>query len=188
VIFYVCFIVEKFQHQLVVKYHQLKMNGVFNMLELCIILLVIGILAIVLELIMPGFDSFVSGIIGILALVASAVLAVIFVPGGWFFVVINTTVLGLAVFFLLTFIKRKQFHGRIILTENLSEDLPVIDLTGLVGKEGKTVTILRPYGEADFNGVRVEVCASASMIERGARVKVVETQANKVIVSEVDGN
>ncbi|MCL1884035.1 MAG: hypothetical protein FWF81_09830 [Defluviitaleaceae bacterium] len=158
------------------------------MLELCIILLVIGILAIVLELIMPGFDSFISGIIGILALIASAILAVIYVPGGWFFVVVNTTVLALAVFFLLAFIKRKQFHGRIILSENLSEDLPAIDLSGLVGKEGKTMTKLRPYGEADFNGVRVEVCAKDSLIERGVRVKVIETQANKVIVGIVDGN
>lgn len=158
------------------------------MLELCIILLVVGILAIVLELIMPGFDSFISGIIGILALVASAVLAVIYVPGGWFFVGINSTILALSVFFLLAFIRRRQFHGKIILTENLSEDLPVIDLSGLVGKEGKTMTILRPYGEADFNGVRVEVCAADSMIERGARVKVIETQANKVIVAEIDGN
>ncbi|MCL1862794.1 MAG: hypothetical protein FWF78_04420 [Defluviitaleaceae bacterium] len=158
------------------------------MLELCIILLVIGIMAIVLELILPGFDSFVSGIVGILALVASAVLAVIYVPGGWFFVVLNSIVLGLSVFFLLTFIKRKQFHGRIMLSESLSEDLPVIDLSSLVGKEGKTTTILRPYGEADFNGVKVEVCASDSMIERGAYVRVVETKANKVVVALIDGN
>jgi membrane-bound serine protease (ClpP class) len=158
------------------------------MLELCIVLLVIGILAIVLELIMPGFDSFISGIIGISALVASAVLAVIFVPGGWFFVVINTAVLITAIGFLLTFIRRKQFHGKIILTENLADDLPNIDLSGLVGKEGKTVTILRPYGEADFNGVRVEVCSNDSLVERGVNVRVIETQANKVIVEVVNAN
>ena len=157
------------------------------MLELCIILLIVGILAIVLELIMPGFDSFISGIIGILALVASAVLAVVFLDA-WFFVGVNSTILALSVFFLLAFIKRRQFHGKIILNENLSEDLPMIDLSGLVGKEGKAMTVLRPYGEADFNGVRVEVCASDTMIERGARVKVTETQANKVVVVLVDGN
>lgn len=158
------------------------------MQQLVVILLVVGILAMVLELLMPGFDSFVSGIVGILALVASAVLAVIFVDGGWFFVAVNATVLGLAVFFLFAIIKRGQLHGKIIHNEALPENLPQIDLSGLVGKEGKTMTILRPYGEADFNGVRVEVCSADAMIDRGARVKVVETQANKVVVALVDGN
>ena len=158
------------------------------MLQLCIFLLIVGVLAILLELLMPGFDGFISGIVGVLALVASAILAVIFVPGGWFLVAINLGVLGLATAVLFTYIKRKQLQGKIILSDALAEDLPPIDFAGLVGKEGKAVTLLRPYGEADFNGIRVEVSSNGTMIERGSRVRVVETQANKVIVSLVDGN
>ena len=156
------------------------------MINICIFLLVVGILAIVLEMLMPGFDAFISGIVGILALVASAVLAVI--AGYWFLVALTVVTLGILVFLLFTFIKRKQFHGKIMLTENLSEDLPEIDLSSLVGKEGKTMTSLRPYGEADFNGVRVEVCSEGSMIERGAKIVVIETHANKVIVKELNSN
>ena len=155
---------------------------------LSIILLVVGVLAILLELLMPGFDGFVSGIVGILALVASAVLAIIFVPGGWFLVGINLAVLGTATAIFFTYIKKKQLQGKIILSDALAEDLPIIDFAGLVGKEGKAVTLLRPYGEADFNGIRVEVSTNGTMIERGARIRVVETQASKVIVSLVDGN
>jgi len=155
-------------------------------INICIFLLVVGILAIVLEMLMPGFDAFISGIVGILALVASAVLAVI--AGYWFLVALTVVTLGILVFLLFTFIKRKQFHGKIMLTENLSEDLPEIDLSSLVGKEGKTMTSLRPYGEADFNGVRVEVCSEGSMIERGAKIVVIETHANKVIVKELNSN
>jgi len=70
----------------------------------------------------------------------------------------------------------------------LAEDLPPLDLASLVGKEGKTMTLLRPYGEVDFNGVRIEVSSNGPMIERGSRVRVIETQANKVVVSLVDGN
>jgi len=155
------------------------------MLELCIILLVVGILAIFLEIIMPGFDSFVSGIIGILALVASAVLAVVFLDA-WFFVFVNSLILAFLLTFLIVFIKRKQFHGKIILNENLSEDEEAIDLSALVGREGVAVTALRPYGEADFGGgVRVEVCAPEAIVARGAKVRVVETLANKVVVAEV---
>ena len=158
------------------------------MLQLSIILLVVGVLAILLELLMPGFDGFISGIVGILALVASAILAVLFVPWGLFLVGVNLTVLFLGCYFLYKFIRRNQVNGRIILSENLAEDLPMLDLASLIGKEGKTVTLLRPYGEVDFNGLRVEVCSNGQMIDRGAIVKVVETQANKVVVSLVDGN
>jgi len=158
------------------------------MLQLCIFLLVVGVLAILLEIIMPGFDSFISGIIGVLALVASAVLAVLFVPGGLILVGMNLTILFLGCYFMYSYIRRKQFHGKIILSDTLAEDLPPLDVSSLLGKEGKTITLLRPYGEVDFNGVRVEVSSSGPMIERGARVKVVETHANKVVVNLVDGN
>ena len=158
------------------------------MLQLCIILLVVGVLAILLEILMPGFDGFISGVVGILALVASAILAVIYVPGGWILVGINLAVIGVSTLILFSYIKRKQLQGKIILAEALAEDLPAIDYAGLVGKEGKAVTLLRPYGEADFNGIRVEVSSGGTMIERGARIRVTETQANKVIVSQIDGN
>ena len=158
------------------------------MFALCVLLLVVGVLAILLELLMPGFDGFVSGIVGVLALVASAILAVIFIPGAWFFVLINLVVLVVAVGAFYSLIKRKQLHGKIILSDALDVDLPAIDLSSLIGKEGKTMTLLRPYGEADFNGVRVEVSSDGSLVERGVKVKVVEAQPGKVIVSVVDGN
>jgi membrane-bound serine protease (ClpP class) len=158
------------------------------MLQLCVFLLIVGVLAILLEILMPGFDGFISGLIGILALVASAILAVLFVPGGWFLVGINLAVLGVSTLVLFSYIRSKQLQGKIILSDALAEDLPTIDYAGLVGKEGKTVTLLRPYGEADFNGIRVEVSSNGTMIERGSRVRVTETQANKVIVSLIDGN
>ena len=158
------------------------------MATLSIILLIVGVLAILIELMIPGFDGFVSGIVGILALVASAVIAVIYVDGAWLLVGLNLGIIAFSAAVLFSFIKRKQLQGKIILNEALAEDPPAVDFAGLVGKEGKAVTALRPYGEVDFNGIRVEVSSNGLMIERGARVRVVETQANKVIVSLVDGN
>ena len=158
------------------------------MLQLCIVLLVIGILALVLELIMPGYDGFIGAVIGVAALVASAILAVMFVPGGWWFVGISATVLVVCSYFGWMYIRRGQLHGKMVLSEALGEDLPRVDFASLVGKEGKTVTLLRPSGEVDFNGLRVEVTTNGQMVERGTLVKVVEAQGNKVIVSVVNGN
>ena len=158
------------------------------MLQLCIILLVIGILALVLELIMPGYDGFIGAIVGIAALVVSSVLAVLFVPWGWFFVGVSATVLVVCAFFAYQYIRRGQLHGRVLLSEALAEDLPRVDYSSLLGKEGRAVTLLRPGGEVDFNGIRVEVTTGSQMVERGTLVRVVEAQANKVVVSVVNGN
>jgi len=158
------------------------------MLQLCIILLVVGILALALELIMPGYDGFIGAVVGVAALIASAVLAVLFVNGGWWFVGINISVLLLCGAILFSYIRRGQLHGKVVLSDALAEDLPRIDYASLLGKEGKTITLLRPSGEVDFNGTRVEVTTGGGMVERGALVKVVDVQANKVLVSAVNSN
>jgi len=158
------------------------------MLQLCIVLVVIGVLALVLELIMPGYDGFIGAVIGVVALAVSAILAVMFVPGGWWFVGINVTVLLLCGYFVWMYVRRGQLHGKMVLSEALKEDLPQVDFTSLVGKEGKTITLLRPSGEVDFNGLRVEATTNGKMVERGTLVKVIEAQGNKVVVSVVNGN
>jgi len=158
------------------------------MLQLCIVLLVVGILALVLELVMPGYDGFIGAIVGIAALVASSVLAVLFVPWGWFFVGISVTVLAICAFFAYQYMRRGQLHGKVLLSDSLAEDVPRIDYASLLGKEGKTVTLLRPGGEVDFNGTRVEVTTNDQMVERGTMVRVVEAHSNKVVVSVVNGN
>ena len=155
---------------------------------LCVTLLVIGVLAIMLELLMSGSDGFISGIIGILALVASAVVAFFTIPFAWIFIAINLSVLGVACGFFFSLMRKKQIHGKIILSENLIETLPDVDYQGLLHKEGKTATILRPYGEADFNGIRVEVSSGGAVIEVGTRVKVVDVQASKVVVEPIGKN
>jgi len=158
------------------------------MLQLCIILLVVGLLALVLEIIMPGYDGFIGAVVGVLALIASAILAVVFVPHGWIFVAVNLSVLAVCVYFAMMYIKRQQLNGKLILSEALADDLPGLDYEGLVGKEGKTVTALRPSGEVDFNGTRVEVTTGGTMVNRGALVKVVEASTGRVVVSVVNGN
>ena len=153
-----------------------------------IFLLVVGVLAILLELIMMGSDGFASGIVGVLAIVAAAVLAIVNFPHAWIFVAIGLAFFALMMGLFFSFIRRKQLQGSLTLNETLAEALPDVDYPGLLGKEGKTVTILRPYGEADFNGVRVEVSSGGPVISVGRAVKVVDVQGQKVVVDELNKN
>jgi len=157
------------------------------MLQLTIALLIVGVIFLLIEMWLPGMELFAA--IGLIALAVSAVLAVIFIPGGWFIVAGQLVVIAGFLLHMYRFMKRKQLKGHLILSENL-DIVPAEDISYLVGREGKTLTTLKPYGDADFNGMRVEVSSYGPMIGKGIKVSVVEviTESKKIVVKPVEGN
>ena len=153
---------------------------------LVIALMVVGILAILLELLMPGWDSYIGVFVGIAAFAFAAGIAVISLEGAIFFVGSLLALLVVGGYGLYFFMKKRQLYGGMILTD--VDDAPQVDVSGFIGKEGKTITLLRPSGDVDFNGVRMQVSSNGPFIEKGTKVRVTETQANKIIVCAVDGN
>jgi len=149
-------------------------------------LVVLGLVAIFLELLMPGWDAYIGIFVGIAAFAFAAAVSVIFLDGAVYFIGALIALLLVGGYGMYVFIKRKQLHGGMILTD--VDDAPRIDLSGYVGKEGKAVTVMRPAGEIDLNGVRVEAHSDGLFIEKGAKVRVVSAQSNKLVVSLVDGN
>jgi len=134
---------------------------------------------------LPGMEFFALAGIGVL--IISAVLAVMFVPNGWFIVAGQSVIVAGFLVHMFRFMKRKQLQGKLILSENL-ERPTTLDVSYLVGREGTTVTTLKPYGEADFAGVRVEVSSYGPMIDRGTKVRVTETEGSKVVVRPAEAN
>jgi len=155
------------------------------MIQLCIALLILGIIFLLLEMWLPGMELF--ALIGLGALIVSAVLAVMFVPNGWLIVAGQGVIITGFLIHMYRFMRRKQLKGKLILSENL--DKPATqDTAYLVGREGKTVTALRPHGEADFNGARVEVMSYGPMIGKGMKVSVTEIDGGRIVVRPIDGN
>ncbi|MDR1664211.1 MAG: hypothetical protein LBR83_04720 [Clostridiales bacterium] len=152
------------------------------MVTLCIVLLVIGLLCLIAEMFVMGFGA--CGTAGIAALTVSAVLAVLYVPFGWFIVAAEVAVLAGFMYFLFVYMKKRKLDGKLIMKETLNEDVLPVSYDTFIGKEGVANTPLRPVGEVDFNGVPVEASSSGAFIAKGVRVKVVDVQSNKIIVSE----
>jgi membrane-bound serine protease (ClpP class) len=156
-----------------------------SMIQLCIALLILGVIFLLLEMWLPGMEFF--AIAGIAALVISAVLAVLYVPNGWLIVAGQGVIVTGFLVHMYRFMKRKQLQGKLILSENL--DVPAAsDISYLVGREGKAVTVLKPYGEADFNGTHMEVSSYGPMITEGTKVIVTKIEANKIVVRPAEGN
>jgi len=59
-------------------------------------------------------------------------------------------------------------------------------ITDLVGREGVTVTPLRPAGMAEIDGAKVDVVALGDFIERDVRVRVVDNSGNRVVVRRIE--
>jgi membrane-bound serine protease (ClpP class) len=151
------------------------------MVTLCIILLALSLVCLVVEMFMPGFGVF--GISGLLLMIASAVLAVMYIPFGWVFVAAEVAVLILFGYLIFMRIRKRQLYGKLIMNETLNDEIPTFgDLESLIGKEGRTMSALRPFGEAEFNGKQLEVSSEGAYIEKDVRVRVSAINNNRIIV------
>ncbi len=61
------------------------------------------------------------------------------------------------------------------------------DYTGFLGQRGVTVTLLRPSGTAEFDGVRLPVVSDGEFVPPGTAVQVVTVQGNRIVVQPEEG-
>ncbi|MBQ2661307.1 MAG: hypothetical protein IJF80_01485 [Clostridia bacterium] len=151
--------------------------------------LIAGLALVICEMFMPGFG--VPGILGTIALV----FAVIFrAQEGPVQAVIITIALILAFLLIAGFIifrslkKGKLSKSQIVLSDAITENATAIDdeeIKALVGREGICLNTLRPSGNADFDGLKLDVLSEGEFIKAGSRVRVVRVDGLKILVKEV---
>ncbi len=55
-------------------------------------------------------------------------------------------------------------------------------LHGFLGQRGVAVTLLRPSGTAEFDGVRLPIVSDGEFVPPGTSVQVVTMQGNRIVV------
>ena len=151
------------------------------MLYLAVGLFILAVIVVFVDVYIEGFG--VLGAIGIAAVVASLVISAAFVNGGFIVILAKIAVMVPGTFLFFRLLKRRQLSGHLVLTDTLAED--VEDISGLdyfMGKEGTTKTALRPHGQAEFNGVVVDVRSESGYILANNRVRVVGLKDKRIIV------
>lgn len=161
-----------------------------EMNTLVIVFFVVGLLLCIAEIFMSGFG--VCGGLGIALTVVAIILRMI--DGGdiWMLLYMVIIVGGL-LSGLLVLISRSLKNGFLSRTSMFSvgNALPsgltegTKDFTHLIGKEGISLTSLRPIGQADFNGEVVDVIASLGFIEAKNKVKVQSVEGQKINVIKI---
>jgi membrane-bound serine protease (ClpP class) len=152
-----------------------------------VLLFVIGFIALFLELFVPAAG--IIGAAGIICMIVATVLAYnsigklvgsLFLTG----VLVGTPsmiMLGLKVF------PRSFIGKRLILHQSMDQEEGFNSAEGekykdLLGKEGITVTMLRPSGMVRIDGKKYSVVTSGELIEKEEMVSVIRVEGNRIVV------
>ncbi|OAI54512.1 hypothetical protein AYO44_14820 [Planctomycetaceae bacterium SCGC AG-212-F19] len=172
-------------------------------LWLAVLLFIMGLVLIALEVfVVPGFG--VMGISGIILVLGGLGLATLErwpqTEGEWMFTI--TTIGRFALGFvgavvmaviLARYLPNIPYANRLVLvppgeTADGAEHEPAVTSptrAALLGAIGVAATPLRPAGMVRFGDDYVDVVAEGSYVEPGARVQVIEIEANRIVVKEV---
>jgi membrane-bound serine protease (ClpP class) len=154
-----------------------------------IILLLAAALFMALEVMIPSFGML--GLLGATSYVFAVVLAFkVSTADG--FIVAGVGLLVLPASFLLGFrLMRKTGLGRKSLLE--APEASSIQrgfsggLTALLGRSGVALTDLRPSGMADIGGLRTDVTAATTFVQKNTPVRVVRVEGTRILVEPSDG-
>lgn len=143
--------------------------------------LLLGAGLIVLEVFLPGFG--LPGISGVLLIAGGTFIAA--VHHGMLIAVATLLVLiallAVMISLILHNMSRKGVGSEIFLHER--EELHARkDMQVLVGRTGTTISVLRPAGIADFDGVRLNVVTEGGFIEKECSVEIVRVDGARIIV------
>lgn len=146
-------------------------------MTLIAILTIIGIVAILLELVVPGG---VLGVMGGIALVIACVktFALFGATAGLIFSVILLIVTFVVFALWMKYFHKLPFAKNLILNDAVggvdgSGEKSLLTDPSMIGKRGITETDLQPSGRARIDGVRHDVMAESGAIAKGSEIEVI---------------
>jgi membrane-bound serine protease (ClpP class) len=147
-------------------------------MTIIVITFLCGILAMFVEIFIPGG---ILGALGLLAVLGSILWA--FAEGRpGLGIGLLAAIIAFAPFFLYLW---KRFVGHLFALKNddsLTAALP--PPADIVGSTGQSVTPLHPSGLARIDGCRLDVVTRGEMLEKGTSVVVIEMAGNRIVVKE----
>jgi membrane-bound serine protease (ClpP class) len=147
----------------------------------------VGLIAIFAELLIPAFG--LIGVAGFGSVVAAVVFAYSHHGEALGTVVLATALVTtpVALFLGLKYFPRTFIGKRLILKSSFDRERGYASYSsesyeGLVGKEGRAKTTLRPSGMAEIDGRKHSVVTAGEFIEQGEPIRVVRVEGSRVVV------
>lgn len=164
-----------------------------------IILFVIGVLLLIAEVfVIPGFG--VAGISGIVLVIFGLTMGLIGndrfdfdgVTAAETARALLTVLMGIglgfaSILWLSSRIGEKGIFRKMALHTNLEKTVAMaFDVSGLIGREGEAVTVLRPSGKVNVDGEIYDAVSDTGFIERGEKVKIVRFENSQLYVENIN--
>lgn len=156
---------------------------------LALILFALGMLFLMLEaFVMTGFG--ISAILGILAIFGGMILLSSSVMTGVISVLVTMVAMTLILVVSFKYMKKKNLIQRFILKDRTDTESgytsPNMDNEIYMGREGYTLTPLRPAGSMRIGEERVDVVSEGDFVESGVKVRVVGIDGTRIIVRTME--
>ena len=150
---------------------------------IALLLLIVGLGLLVAEFFIPS-----SGMIFVFALIVlTASIWFAWRDWGWYYVAVVVVLLPLVIGGMLYVLPRTAVGRRILLeAPSLDEVTPFtkdeVHLSELIGREGKTLTLLNPGGLVLLNGERMHCESEGMMIDPDSDVRIIGVNGNRLVV------
>jgi membrane-bound ClpP family serine protease len=148
-----------------------------------VVLFVVGIVLLAIELHIPGHGLF--GVFGVIVLVIDVLITAKTFTQGLILTAVLLVIVAVFLALLISFASKGRLPKGLTLKQSNSAELGFSgaeDMKYLIGKSGITVTILRPAGIVDFDGVRLDVVTRGDYLEKATPVEVIEVEGNRIVV------
>jgi membrane-bound ClpP family serine protease len=145
-----------------------------------------GFVLMVIEIFHPGFGIF--GIFGGILLIAGIILTATSLIEALVMLIVILTVLGFMIAIAIQSASKGRLSKILVLHSEQKKDQGYIgteELNYFLDAEGEAITILRPAGTVDFNGVKLDVVTEGGFISQGERVKVIKVQGRRIVVRKI---
>ncbi len=145
-----------------------------------VVLFIIGLIAISIELFIPGA---IVGICGAGCVIASIIFAYMHVSNFLGHLLLGIGICFIPVFFIVWYkLLTKKFAVNVS-EKGFSSARDQLD--DLLSAEGFAITTLRPSGTASIKGKKVDVVTEGEMILKNTKIKVIDVKGNRIVVKPV---
>ncbi len=142
---------------------------------IAVLLIILGVGLLIAEIFIPSFG--LTGVLGLVAILGGVLMTAETVGEGLMLFVIIFVIVLILMFVAYRFVASKR--SPLILKDSVKTPEPKSDLSYFVGMEGVALTILRPSGKGDFDGVRLDVLTEGDFIRKGCKIVVERIEGKK---------
>jgi membrane-bound serine protease (ClpP class) len=154
----------------------------FTAIILIVALMAVGMVLLIAEVaIIPGFG--VAGISAAALIIGGAAFAGSRFGATWGMGSLLLSAVG--AYAILKIVPRTRAGKSLVLSTELKKGAVDDKAQELLGREGKTLTALRPAGAAEIDGRRLDVVTDGVFVEAGRPVRVVTVEGARIVVAPI---